>query len=90
MFYTKMWDSKGITIVMGPPGVEKHVISDHVAQEARQSGLSVKKSHNILNRHVNWADTQVVSLAVIVSGSEINVIYSEHLDCPQLDQSGRC
>ena len=61
MFYTKVWDTKGITIVMGPPGVEKHVVGEHVIQEARQSGLSVKKSHNILNRHANWSDTQVVS-----------------------------
>ena len=61
MFYTKLWDKTGITILQGPPGVEKHAIIDHVIREAREMGLSTKKSFHHLNRHVNWCDTQVVS-----------------------------
>ena len=61
MFNTRVWMKAGLVIVIGPPGTEKCVVSEHVLREAKQSGLSTRKSYHKLDKSQKNGEIQVVS-----------------------------
>ena len=84
MFTTKVWDKKGLTIAMGPPGTENHFLGDHIIKEAKMVGLSTKKSFNRLNHgEILQQEPQIVSLKKLQCKKHIKTLI---LDCNGIDE----